>query len=443
MRPVVSAIQPAFRSPLLFRIAMVTWVAMVVLHGTYFRVRFEGESISIDWLIATQLICALAGFLEGWLLIGKSPMRLGLGAWLMFIYVGLASVSAFFSDYSKMVLGYAALLAGGAVLTVGLVRQAMSTGAISRLETIFLVTVGGCVVKDGMTAMIFPEMQEAYIGAETTFRLGMGVTGPNLLGLVAGLAFWLSFKDTQKRHCFFLWILRLFFLMVIILSRSRVAMICFAAGGLTRYWLIYGFSFWKGLNVRLGLLSFLPVTFALLALLLLFQVAPFPVLFEAFNRGESAERVMTLTRRTQIWPAVIKHTIGNPTAMLFGHGYGVSKLVLGDIFKGADFSPAHTHNALLEFLLAMGIPGAALFGGMLCYGSRWFTIFRQARQETLHRLAVNGLTAMAMIILSCLTEVFVVQKMNPVLMTMIFYFITLDQVVWLETANGLARQGGK
>ena len=211
------------RYGLLGKLSITTWVGILIFTGTYFRIR-SGESVpEVDWLITAQVLTCLFGTFLGILLIRRYPY-FGFGTKALLVYLVMAALSAVFSPYYKLVIGYWILLAGGSLLTIGLVQQAKTQKTLNQIENVWLLTISLLLLKDTATALLFPEMQEIH-NISGPFRLGMGITHANTMGFLAAVAFWMSFKNDEVKHPLFLWLPRLLFLLIIVLSWSRVSMV--------------------------------------------------------------------------------------------------------------------------------------------------------------------------------------------------------------------------
>ena len=107
----------------IYRMALVLFVCILVLHGTHIRNRDPGAVPGVDWLILARLsVCSFA-FVIGILLIPKH-VSWGFGAKIALLYVLATGISALNSPYFVTVVGYFILLLGAATLVLALVYHA-------------------------------------------------------------------------------------------------------------------------------------------------------------------------------------------------------------------------------------------------------------------------------------------------------------------------------
>src|SRR5258705_14001702 len=85
-------------------------VVLFILTGSYIRLRTVDESDTADWLVMLELALSLAGGFIGVLLIRKHPT--GTSARFLMAYLFAVVVSAAFSQYLTLAVGYWVLLAG-------------------------------------------------------------------------------------------------------------------------------------------------------------------------------------------------------------------------------------------------------------------------------------------------------------------------------------------
>src|SRR5689334_7564057 len=179
----------------LYRLAIGLFMAILTLHGTYFRTPDGDSEPPVDWLVIARLVVCILGFAIGLMLVPKG-VKWGIGTKLMTLYIAASGLSAFTSPYPMVVLGYFVLLAGACVLVLGLVYGSRSVGRLEAIERTWLITVSILILKDALTSILFPEMQ----GDDDIVRLGMGVTHATTISLYAGLVFWLSFTPTTAHR---------------------------------------------------------------------------------------------------------------------------------------------------------------------------------------------------------------------------------------------------
>src|SRR4030042_168542 len=174
----------------LVSLALLIFITILVLNGTFFRIRPAEELPEMDWLVLARLITSALGFVVGIILLLKSHARVGFCSKVLAIFLAATGLSAINSPYPTIVMGYGAVLWGASILVLGLAYSAPDIKRLEQFEKIWFVIVGICTIKDAITSFIFPD---PAVGEEIT-RLGMGTTHANQLGLLAGLVFWLSFK---------------------------------------------------------------------------------------------------------------------------------------------------------------------------------------------------------------------------------------------------------
>jgi hypothetical protein len=219
------------RGNLTLSLALLVFIATLVFNGTFFRIRPAEELPEMDWLVLARLITSALGFVIGAILIFKSHARFGFGSKVLTIFLAATGFSVINNPYPTIVIGYVVLLLGASILVLGLVYSAPDVNRLEQLEKIWFVTVGVCVIKDAITSFIFPD---PAVGGEIT-RLGMGTTHANQIGLLAGLVFWLSFKQTKAN--IILWLFRIGMLVIIIGAISRVGILAFLVGGFAYFFL--------------------------------------------------------------------------------------------------------------------------------------------------------------------------------------------------------------
>lgn len=432
MKELVQNNADSFTNTIWRKIAIGTWIGMVVLNVTYFRVRDPlSTGPAIDWLILLRLIFAGAGIGFGIVMLINRRMAIGAGGWLSLAFLGVAAMSASFSQFAKISFGYWGVLAGMILITIGLVVESPATKKIRELETIFLVTIIFCVLKDAGTALAFPAIQTEYLPNAYVSRLGMGVTHANVLGLSAALCFWGFFGSNIGQNKALGLLLGFCLIAITFLTRSRVAIICLFFMGITRYWLLFGFSRHKGYLLRY-LIPCCIICCVLIGILLSsFEAPPVPSLLDLFNRGESSEVTSTLTGRTAIWSAAITSIMENPYKIIVGQGYGISEFIVSSLDKKVGFAAMHTHNTFLELLITMGIAGVLIYFCMLLYGARWLAIFFYSIKAPERRLSLNAFCLLFAVLLSGLTEVYIAKKVNIFVFAFFFYLIALDPVLFL------------
>jgi O-antigen ligase len=399
---------------ILYKVAILIFVCIVVLHGTYLRARPGLEVPTIDWLVLARLLACAIGFMAGLILLTKN-MPLGFGAKMLLLYVVAAGLSAVTSPYPVTVVGYFILLLGACVLMIGLTYSARSLAELETIEKVWFFTVAVLIIKDTVTSLIFPEMAPPG----EVVRIGMGVTHANELSSLATLVFWLSFSKKRTRHTILVWLLRAVLIYVIIGARSRVSVVAFLLGGLV-YLLFASRDYlkrWVTVSAGVGALS----TFFLLTLCLN-QVWATDIV-EYGRRGQTRAALSTLSARTLIWEHVLNKSTESP---ITGHGYGVSRLTMGSVPK-ASFQPYHCHNALLEVFFNTGIIGLIPFLLILVYDLKWIMTFSRLRCTLSAGLALHAICSIVILLTSSMFEISLVARVAPAQFLFFFYLLVLDR----------------
>ncbi len=408
----------------LFGCGLLTWVAIMVLTGTYLRVRDIEQATQIDWLVAARLAACLAGAGIGVILLRRGE-RGGPGRVAVLAYMVAAALSVLFGVDRTLVLGYWVLLAGGLLLTLGLVACA-DERRLQRVEQTWVVVMVVLLLKDAAIGILAPQLQESY-GVEGAVRLGMGVTHANALGFGASLAFWLSFLPKPQGGRWVLWLLRLLLLAIVVLSWSRNAMISLVAGGLLRAWLRQSERPLEGFHVRWFLLGSTATAAVLVALLLTMNVKPVVEAALAFNRTSSLGSVTRLSGRSEIWPLAVEKSTSEPLRMMFGHGFGASRLVLNDERETLGFYAANAHNTLLEVVLTTGIFGLIAFAGIVAVSGRWLIRYRAMNAWAPAGMALRAATTLGIILIHSVTESIMGTRIGPVTLLWVFYVAVADR----------------
>ena len=417
------------RLELVRKFALMVWSATMLLNGTFIRPRASESFVVADWLVITRVIIGAMGIILGVYLISKRPLRLGTGSKLVITYVLMALASSLFSDHIRQSMGYWVLLGGAGLLTVGLVSQFRSIAELSRIETLYFVVLSFCVLKDAALSLFAPELRSALIEISEPARLGAGIVPSNRLSIMAAIACWVSLKfHGAGPKVLLLWALRFILVMVVVMTRSRVSLITLVVGGMVWFWLKHRASHIKGVAARFGLIFFLFSALFTLLLLLSCEFKPLMSLLDVINRGEDLSKTMSLTGRTDVWALVLRKITSDPLTAIVGDGYGTSALVLRDLAGSLYFTPRHTHNTFFEFLLTMGLPGVILCISIFVYGFKWLRVFGESHEgDTRYLLARNGVIIFTMILLNCMTEVYIAGKVNFILMALLMYLALLGQ----------------
>ena len=403
------------------------WIAILTLTGTYIRTR-EGSSIealTIDWLIIAQIgTCALGGLMGFFSMLRQD--RWGFGVKSLAIFIIIAAFFAVFNPYPAKVIGYWTLLSGASLLTMGLVYSAQTAEALRRIENVWLFTMVVLIFKDSFTGFLLILGQGGgYSGLN---RLGMGITHANFLSFNAAVAFWLTFKKNDEiRASFLLWIMRGILIIPILMSRSRMSLLCFLLGGVIAIWFLLGrkplLAAW---HMRLAILS-LGVSLVIgFSLALLAEVPLFGTIFETVNRGQSAEQILSVTGRIEIWAIAIDKIFENFVSFFCGHGYGMSRFVLNEGTVSIDWYAYHAHNTFLEVLLSMGFVGFCVFLSLIFYSLKWIVNFNELQAIFSFGFALRAVIVIAMLAVYSITEA-VFMKIGPMFLIFIFYLLALDR----------------
>jgi len=399
---------------MLHKFALFVFISVLVFHGTYFRIRAEVAVPTLDWLVLARLLACAIGFMAGLILIAKN-MPLGFGAKMLLLYAAAAGLSAVTSPYPVTVVGYFILLLGACVLMIGLTYSARNLAELETIEKVWFFTVVVLIIKDTVTSLIFPEMAPPG----EVIRIGMGVTHANELSSLATLVFWLSFSKKRTRHTILVWLLRAFLVYVIIGARSRVSVVAFLLGGLV-YLLFASRDYlkrWVTVSAGVGALS----TFFLLTVCLNQSWANDIV--EYARRGQTRAGLTTFTGRTLIWQHAFGKSLESP---IIGHGYGVSRLTMGQP-PNSEWQPSHCHNELLEVFFNTGVLGLIPVLAVFTYSLGWIVGFSGLRRAFSTDLALHAVSVVVIFLFSCLFEPRLGVRLIPIQPLFFFYLLTLDR----------------
>lgn len=399
---------------MLHKFALFVFISVLVFHGTYFRIRAMAEVPTLDWLVLARLLACTVGFMVGLILLAKN-MPLGFGVKMLLLYAAAAGLSAFASPYPVTVAGYFVLLSGACVLMAGLTYSARNIAELETIEKVWFFTVVVLIIKDTVTSLILPEMAPPG----EVIRIGMGVTHANELSSLATLVFWLSFSKKRTRHTILVWLLRAVLIYVIIGARSRVSVVAFLLGGLV-YLLFASRNYlkrWVTVSAGVGALS----TFFLLNLCL--NQAWANDIVGYVKRGQARPGLTTFTGRTLIW----QHTLGKSLeSPIIGHGYGVSRLTMGQV-PNVDWDVAHCHNELLEIFFNTGVLGLIPVLAVFAYSLGWIVGFSALRRAFSADLALHAVSVVVIFLFSCLFEPRLGVRLIPIQPLFFFYLLTLDR----------------
>jgi len=405
------AVNGAKKGNALYFFALLVFIAILVFNGTFFRVRPEEDIPTIDWLILARLIACALGFLIGFVLILKNHARLGFGSVMLTIFLAATGISAINSPYPTIVIGYFILLLGASVLVFGLVQSAPDIKSLERIERIWFFIVAVCVIKDAITSMIFPAPE---IGGEVV-RLGMSTIHANQISLLAGLVFWLSFRQTKANTL--IWLLRIAMLFIIIGAISRVSLLAFLIGGFVYYFLRMR-DFAKKSILTLACLS--GIVLFLLVSSFYAQLGDRVILYA--KRGQSQAELTRMTGRTYIWKQVIEQI---PESPITGHGYGLTRFTLKP--TSWDYQPPHAHNEFLEALFCAGLFGGISLVFLFLYTIKWIKNFSRLSYVFSSGLALHASVVVAMFLVSTFFEARITVRLLPFQPLFFYYLLILDR----------------
>ena len=255
-------------------------------------------------------------------------------------------------------------------------------------------------------------------------RLGMGVTHANEISLLSALCLILTYRPVTGKKNLLLWTLRGFYVLIMILAQTRIAMIGLALGSLTGLLIFLSHKrsdtyTYFGVVVMSGILSFM-------FLFLLGLINNLPIITDIFtdiNRGQDLETMATVTGRTDIWKNALDILTSetDPYFLIFGRGYGMTRYFLNDINWGGNWYVYHAHNSLLELLLAAGILGALAMTVLFIYSLGWILKSNSLRSTFSTFTIIRASAVIVIALLTSLTETYLVTKMKPFLILFIFY----------------------
>jgi O-antigen ligase len=424
------------------RAGLVILALILVTTGSYVRTRSVDQSDTVDWLVILQLGLSITGGLLGLLLTPADALR-RFGARLLAVYLMAISISGLFSPYSTQVFGYWTLLAGTAVLCAGLVFSSTSESSLRQVELLILGTLTFMLLKDAiLDALVFSREADrmADLGIDF-YRFGEGSTSSNSMGLTAAMAFWMSFGEVKtKRGRAWSLFTKTAFVVIVCLTRTRVALAALVIGAILRWW----FTHWRSRSRSYGLLVAIPCIAGSAALLIalswLWHVPIVSSAVELVNRGESSETIMSVTGRTDIWSYAIRRVFDGPISILFGHGYGVSKYVLNVNNWNAAFFAYHAHNTFLEVLLSTGLSGLVPFVILVGYSLNWLVQFSRVLNSFSFGFALRAISVVSAILISTMTEAELVTKTEPVVVVFLFYLLSLDRCATFLRSRHLYRK---
>ncbi len=411
-------------------------VCIIILTGTYFRSREEAEGPSADWLVWAQLITCSLGGIWGLGQIVKTR-QLGIGANVLFLYFLGCGVSCLFSPFGVIAFGYWILLVGSGLLMIGLVGKARSEHDLERILNLWLVVVAVLLLKDTILSFIVPDTRSGGFD-EQAFRVGSSTVAPLTISITAALAFGLTLKKDELLRPLYLWLPRFFFLLVILLSRSRTPLIALI-GGLFAWFLYRQFSGGgKRWTIGLALPSLFFAVIILWVFLLLERSEWALNAYEFLNRGQQQANVTSLTGRTQIWKYGVERVFDSPTTIIFGHGYGVTRMVFMEGQQEITFSAQHAHNGPLEALLGSGLFGAIPFIFLLILSGVWIFRFQDLRRAFSLSFLLRAVFVISVVYISSTAEAFLATKPGPRTILFFLFVLAADKFRYFMSGKDLS-----
>lgn len=420
----------SFASDRLRKTGMLVLALILVTTGSFIRERARDEQSGLDWLVILQIGLCLAEGAVGVLLMRRHSLG-GFGARILTAYLLAVLISCFFSSYLAQVTGYWMLLAGTSLLCMGLVSSSLTEDSLRRVENLILVTLSFMLLKDALIDTFYfrPQVDRMEEMGIEMYRFGMGSTTANSMGLLAAVAFWMSFKTASERGggiWRFFW--RGVFATVVLLTRTRIALAALLGTVVVRWWFVHR---QPRVFRRHAILVAVPCLAGSVVLLVAIAwLLGAPVIADAVdivNRGEDSGTVMSVTGRTTVWPYAIKRILEGPISTVFGHGYGASKAVLNENNWSALFAAYHAHNTLLEVVLSTGLLGALPFVVLVAYSLTWLARFSWLVQAFSLGFTLRAITVVSAILSSTMTESELATKIGPIVIVYIFYVLSLDR----------------
>lgn len=400
------------RQGALYRFALVVFVCILVLHGTYFRHRTAVAVPTVDWFVLARLAICCIAFMTGILLIPKN-IHWGFGAKALLCYVLAAGVSALKTPYLTLAFGYIILLSGAGMLMLALVYRARDIAQLEKIETVWILTVTALVLKDAGTA-IFMAPPSSVSGG----RLGMGVTHATQLSLFAALLFWFSFGTRRSRHRILWWVWRIFLLYVLIAAKSRISLVGFVAAGCCYFFFCTRDYLRRGIVISaISLVAF--------TCLFAFSLGQGWAggMSDYMKRGQDTKELASFTGRSFIWKHTARKAQETPIA---GHGFGVSRLTMGKV-PGMIWEPPHCHNEALEVFFSTGLLGLVPFVAMVLYNTKWVWDPVGLEHAFSRTLALHAMCLVLMLLISFMFEVRLSGPLSPIQPLYFFYLMTLDR----------------
>jgi len=293
-------------------------------------------------------------------------------------FLVFAFLSAINSSYPSVVFGYCWLLAGTIFASIGLVEDGNSPTrqGLAHIERVWLWVMTALLMKDAIHSLFLG----GTLGPDNTddvFRLGMGVIDAVGMGLTASVAFILTFSTTLRKKRLLCFLLRTFYITIILLTRFRGPLVCLGLALVSMH--VTGNrarKYWDGQQWK-GLIAGGAIAAASICALWL-QTIFAPINLLAFlSRGQTTAELDSLTGQTDIWRLGAQHIFDTASSVITGHGFGVSRLALANQFTTLGYAPSHLHNTFLEMVFDMGVPGGFLYCGVIVISARWLFRHRE------------------------------------------------------------------
>ena len=366
----------------------------------------------MDWLVLLRLLSCSLGVIVGYLLLTK-PVLFGSSARILLLFICSCAMTAIFSRYPTAVLGYSILLFGAGMLLTGMVYSSPNKASLIKIEQVWFIIISLSVVKDAIISMLLLN----DVGGEN--RLGTSSTHPNQLSFLAGILFWLSFRNREQKYALIYWTLRILMVFIIIKAQSRSSLLAFIVGGVSFLTLRYLSDYRKVITILclIGALS------SSLGILYSLDTGWGDPVMNYLKRGQEKKEIISLTGRTQLWKNAIKEAIEKP---FFGHGYGVSRLfgkTLGDDQEQA----AHLHNEFVEVFFTTGLFGLIPFLFMILRYAKWMTSFQRLSEKYGRYYAIHAICLLMMLLATAFFEPRLGGRLTEIHPLFYLYLITLDK----------------
>lgn len=403
-----------YKNKTFINISLLLLAAIIILHGTYIRIRPDDKIPETDWLIILRLITCLFAGIIGIGLILKSNNRLGNNSKILIAYLFISSISIIGTKYPLVSIGYLSLTAGVSLLMIGIVHTIKNPKEINKIENVWLISVIAIIIKDTLQSINVNTNSN-----DSIMRLGMGITHANQISFLAAITFWLSFNNYSKRIRGYLWIYRLLVIFIIIKAKSRISIIAFIIGGLI--YMIFSNKIKYRLSVILSIIFFVGLYFA-------FSVSNHfkysDGIISYLKRGQTKERLLSFTGRTDIWKYTVGIAMDSP---IIGHGFGVNRFYMGDIPNYLSRA-SHTHNDLLEVFMSTGILGLTIFLFILVRSFKWFIKYNSLNKKFSRYTCSHVVCILSMLLIELLFETRLGGRVQPIQPLFLSYYLALDLV---------------